>query len=364
MPSARDLSFASTLLLASILAPGLASAQQPEEPDSFIPIYEEQLLGFDDVSIDTGWIPNGSPVQMRFYASAANTVGAVLPGEAIYDWETEQLRFVGDPESGYFSYDVGLELYAGVKVDVALVQWQSDLLGPYDYAIDELAWFTPYLLEGNPDRPATIASKTDGFTLASVPIVPDIVILSGNLDIDLAVDIEASLACNRIEVSGPLGDATFTSEGELQAIDPGEGPDDLELEATLYCQLVTMPSLIVRPHLVMEVAFDEYDIAGIDIPIELPTVDEEIAFAPVTLSFPRPELPSDTGETGGESGGDTGGDDEVGETDESGSDDAGGEALDDGCSCASDRSSSGGLLGLGVIALAMLGLRRRHRRAR
>ena len=29
-----------------------------------------------------------------------------------------------------------------------------------------------YLLEGNPQRPATIMSQTDGFTLASVPIVP------------------------------------------------------------------------------------------------------------------------------------------------------------------------------------------------
>ncbi|MFV8752875.1 MYXO-CTERM sorting domain-containing protein [Nannocystaceae bacterium ST9] len=347
------------------LAPTLAWAGEPEEHDDFIPIWEEQLLGFDDFGLDTGWIPNNSPVQMRFYASAANTVGATLAGEAIYDWPSQQLRFVGDPDAGFFSYDVGIELYAGVKVDVALVQWESDLLGPYDYAIDELAWFTPYLLAGNPDRPAAIASKTEGFTLASVPIIPDIVILSGNLDIDLAVDVEASLVCNRIEVAGPLGEAVFVSEGEAIVVDPGEGPDDLELEATLYCQLVTMPSLIVRPHLVMQVGFDEYDIAGIDIPIELPVVDQEVAFDPIALSFPRWQEPSDTGESGGESGSE-GNADEVGDESESGTDDAGLEGepgIDDGCNCASDRPASGaGLLGLGMLALGLGSIRRRRDR--
>lgn len=349
--------------VALALVPTLAHAQEPET-DDFIPMYEEQLLGFEDLALDTGWIPNGSPVQMRFYASAANTIAAVLPGEAHYDWPSETLRFVGDPDSGFFSYDVGLELYAGVKVDAAIIQWESDLLGPYDYQVDELAWFTPYLLEGNPQRPATIMSQTDGFTLASVPIVPDIVILSGNLDIDLAIDITASLACNRIEVQGPLGAAEFTIEDEEQVVAAGEGLEDLELEATLFCQLVTMPTLIVRPHLVMTVAFDEYDIAGIDIPIDLPTVDEEIAFESIMLSFPRPEPPSETGEetggdTGGESGGDTGGNDEVG--DESGAGLSGGEALDDGCACTSERSS-GGPLGLVLLGGVLLGLRGRQRR--
>jgi MYXO-CTERM domain-containing protein len=352
---------ASLFALVLVLAPALASAQQPEERDDFDAFYENQLLGFDDFGLDTGWIPNGSPVQMRFYASAANTVASVMTGDAFYDWETQQLRFVGAQNGGYFSYDVGLELFAGVKVDVALVQWESDLLGPYNFAVDELAEFTPYLLAGNPDRPAIITSQTDGVTVASVPLVPDLLILSGNLDIDVAVDIEASLVCNRIEVIGP-DEAVFVIEGESVFVDPGEGPDDLALEATLFCQLVTMPSLIVRPHLVMTIGLDDYDIGGIDIPVDLPAVDEEVAFDPVALSFPRPEPPT------GDSDGGTGEDDGGGETDggesEGGTDgDAGlddGRGSDDGCNCSSQGSGDGGVLGLGLLALALGGVRRRR----
>jgi MYXO-CTERM domain-containing protein len=354
------------LALPLSLVPTLARAQQPEEQDEFDAFYENQLLGFEDFGLDTGWIPGGSPVQMRFYASAANTVASVMAGDAYYDWETQQLRFVGAPIGGYFSYDVGVELFAGVKVDVALVKWESDLLGPYDITVDEIAYFLPYLLPENPDRPATIVSQTDGVTIASVPLVPDLLILAGNLDIDVAIDIEASLACNRIEVVGASDEAVFVVEGESVFVDPGEGPEDLELEATLWCQLVTLPSLIVRPHLVMTVGFNDYDIGGIDIPIDLPAVDEEVSFDPVALSFPRPEPPTGddggggTGEDegGGASEGDTGGD-TGGESETGGDPGLDGRGLDDGCNCSTDRSRPDSLLGLGLLALA-LGLRRRR----
>ncbi|NVB39540.1 MYXO-CTERM sorting domain-containing protein [Pseudenhygromyxa sp. WMMC2535] len=354
------------------LAPTPALAEGPEESDDFSPFLELLLLGFDDASLDTGWIPQGSPVQMRFYASASNSVVMSLPGDAIYDWEEETLRFEGSPLAGVFEYDVGLELQASVKVDVSVVQWESDLLGPYDWGVDELVEFTPYLLPGNPDRPASIVQQSDAFPLASVPLIPDIVILSGNLDIDLFVDIDAQFECERIEVLDPGGEiVSFTNEDEILPVDPGEGEDDLVLPATAYCRLRTAPTLIINPHLVMEVAFQEYDIAGIDIPIDLPVVDDEIAFDTIELTFPRWEAPEpedtgDTGESGGESGEDGGSadevGDEVGDTGDTGGDDLGGEYLDDGCNCSSTDAAPERGLGWALGLFGLVALRRRRRR--
>src|SRR5690606_8515204 len=266
--------------------------------------------------------------------------------------------------AGLFEYDVGLEIVASVNVNLAIAQWQSDLLGPYDWGIEAKADFTPYLLEGNPERPAVIADKSGALDLVSIPLIPDIVIISGNLDISLYVDIEASLHCNRIEVLGPDGELTsFTLEGESLWIDPGDDPGDLLLPATAYCQLTTLPTLIIRPHLVVTVLLDEYDIAGIDIPIALPTVDEEIQLDTIELSFPRWEQPDpDDGETGGESGEDGDdelGDDELGETGGETGDEIGGELVDDGCSCSSAPSGGRGAAGLALGLLALVSLRRR-----
>ncbi|MFO7566989.1 MAG: MYXO-CTERM sorting domain-containing protein [Enhygromyxa sp.] len=350
-------------LLASLL-PAVAAAQGPTEDSDFSPFYEELLLGFEDSTVDTGWIPNNSPVQMRFFADAANSITIDLPGAAHYDWRTEELRFEGDPEAGLFEYDVGLEIVASVNVDVSLATWQSDLLGPYDWDIEASTTFTPYLLEGNPERPATIADKSGALDLVSIPLVPDIVILSGNLDIALYVDIEASLHCNRIEVLGPDGEATsFTLEGESLWIDPGEGPGDLIMPATAFCQLTTWPTLIIRPHLVVTVLFDEYDIAGIDIPIDLPVVDEELELDTIPLHFPRWEEPEDEGDGGGESGEDGGDEigDDVGDETGTGGEELGGELVDGGCSCSSGSSGEGrGLAGLGLGLLVLASVRRRR----
>jgi MYXO-CTERM domain-containing protein len=346
--------------LALALLPATALAEGPTEDSEFSPYYEELLLGFEDAGVDTGWIPNGSPVQLRLFVDASNSITIDLPGAAHYDWRTEELRFEGDAMAGLFEYDVGLEIVASVKVDLALAQWQSDLLGPYDWSIEAATMFTPYLLEGNPDRPAVIADQSGAIDLVSIPLVPDIVILSGNLDIALYVDIEASLHCNRIEVLRPDGEVTsFVSEGESLWIDPGEGPGDLVLPATAYCQLTTLPTVIINPHLVVTVLLDEYDIAGIDIPVNLPIVDEEIQLETIALSFPRWEEP-DPGDGGGESGEDGGDEigDETGDETGTGGDELGSELLDDGCSCSSAPASRGrGLVGLALLVL--VGLRRR-----
>ncbi|MEM9453673.1 MAG: hypothetical protein AAGF11_05810 [Myxococcota bacterium] len=341
--------------------------------DRFEPSLEQQLVGFQDVDFDSGWVPANGPLQLRFYAHAADSISIDMLGDALYDWNAEAIEFVGDLQGGHFAIDVGLELQASVRFDVAGFQWQSDLLGPWDYAIISEALFTPYLLPGNPDRPVEIDDQTDGFTVASVPIVPDIVIASGNLDVDVAADITASLEGLRIEATTEGDSAIVDAEGVPSPLSPATTDEALEVEGVLVTNLQTAPVLIVRPHLVMSILGQEFEIVGIDIPIALPPTDDSLVFEPQLMLFDAPEPPPapPASDDGGPDDSGTGEplppfEGTSGSTGEAGSDQSGGGQLppvgDDGCGCRSQAHAPRPTTGL-AWWLLLLGVAPRRRQA-
>ncbi len=351
------------LSLAALVWPVAAQAGPPEV-DRFDNVEQIMLAGFSDVAFTTGWIPAGSPVQLSIDVQAANTLGLSMFGEAHYDWDSETLSFEGDPGGGNFAYDVGLLLHAEVKIDVIGFSWTSDLLGPYDLLVEDEAEFDPYLLPGNADRPVVVGEKTEGVTVASVPLLPDIVIASGNLDIDVSFDVEASVEGKSIAVTGPLNEASVITEGESVSVIPDEVEDwmePLEVEAQLLARVTTSTTVIIRPHLVVSVLGTDYDIAGIDIPVPLPEYDDDFVFDPVLLQFDRPEPPAGTGESGSDSDGSGSGEDsgtagegESGETGDAGIDGR----LDDGCACS--QGDGRPPLSALVFGLGLFGWRRRR----
>ncbi len=338
--------------------------------DRFEPAMEQELVGFSDVDFDSGWVPAESPVQLRFYAHAADSIYIEMLGDAVYDWDAQTIAFLGDVMAGIFEIDVGLELQASVRFDVAGLQWQSDLLGPWDYAIISEALFTPYLLPGNPDSPVEIDDQTDGITVASVPIVPDIILVSGNLDIDVAADITAQLEGIRIEATTDGDGAIVDAEGVPSPLSAAPGADPLMVDGVLVANMQTSPVLIVRPHLVMSILGQDFEIIGIDIPIALPETDDVLEFDPEPMIFDAPEPPSDSDggldESGGGEGvepGDGTGEGSTGtgggETDTDGAPGSGEDPID-GCGCNSSTPSPTGMLALGLL---VLGWRRRDDQA-
>lgn len=350
---------AGTALALGVLAHGGLEAQVAT--DRFEPAMQQDLVGLQDVTIDTGWFPAGSAVQLRLFVHAADSIVIEMPGDADYDWTQQAIDFIGDPDVGLFAIDIGAQVEACVRFDVAGLTWESEILGPFDYAITSQATFSPYLLPGDPERPLLIEDATDGVTVASVPIVPDIVIASGGLDIDVAAEISASLQSARIEVlTAESNAAVLDMEGVAAALEPDPGPEALAAEGTLFADLQTAPTIIVRPHLVMSIAGQDFEIFGIDVPVALPPIDDTIAFAPEPLVFERPLAPPGAGSDSGDGdGGDGTGDDGDAETSAAtgddglldgsgtsdGDDTSGGEIAGDesGCGCRSTRAPAGGL---------------------
>lgn len=336
--------------------------------DRFEPRMQRDLVGFQDFDFDSGWFPMDAPVQLRFYAHAADSIEIEMLGDGVYDWSTETIAFEGDPMAGRFAIDVGLELQASVRFDVAGIVWESDILGPWDYAITSEAFYTPYLLPGNPDAPVVIDDQTDGVNVASVPIVPDIIVASGNLDVSVAADVTATLAGVHIEATTPDDGAIVDAEGVPSPLSPSLGADPLAVDGVLVASMQTAPVLIVRPHLVMSILGQDFEIFGIDIPIALPETDDELVFDPEPMLFDAPEPPPSADESGEGGGSGATSDADEGSTDDdtggtetdTDTDDPplGGEDAPEGCGCRGGAPGPTGTLALAVLALGLLRRRR------
>jgi hypothetical protein len=358
------------VLFALALAPSSALAEVGVA--GFAPTHEQQLVGLDDFTYDSDWFPMNAPLQLRLVVHGGNSVQIDMPGEGRYDWLAQTIQFAGQAGGGRLGVDVGFTLDASIRFDVLGVQWESDIIGPYDYAVIAENTFTPYLLPGNPERPLVIDDQTDPVTLVSVPVTPDIIVASGNLDIDIYVIIEASLAGTAIEsvtAAPEIQLVTVVAEDEAVplAAGPGPMPDPLQVDGTLICALTTAPTVVFKPTLVMEILGQKFEVANIEIPVAIPPFDDQVRFDPITMSFPRPAPSADSeGDSHGYSSSDSDtptSSDTAGVTASDGSSGSGsdGEGAqpgeDDGCGCNARHAGAP----TGLLLLTLLGLPRRRR---
>lgn len=365
--------------LAVLLALALTSTSARAEVGvaGFAPSHHQQLVGLDDFTFDSDWFPMGAPLQLRLIAHGGNSVQIDMPGAGHYDWDAQTIGFTGDPGAGRLGVDIGFTLDALVRFDVLGLKWESDIIGPYDYAVIAEDSFTPYLLPGNPERPLVINDQTDPATLVSVPVTPDIIVASGNLNIDIYVIVEASLAGTAIEAASKdpeLQLVTVVAEGEAVplAAGPGPLPDPLKIEGTLICELRTAPTIVLKPTLVMTILGQDFEVADIEVPVAIPPFDDQVRFGPLAMSFPRPPPSADSdGDSHGDSHGNSSSDSDTpttsdsgaatsaGTTGDAGSDGEAGGAQpgeDDGCGC----DTRGGSGPAGLLLLALLALPRRR----
>ncbi|MCR9164621.1 MAG: MYXO-CTERM sorting domain-containing protein [Nannocystaceae bacterium] len=333
--------------------PSLASAETLET-DRFEPERNLELLGLQGIDVDTNWQPPGSPIQVRFETHADDDIFVEMPGDAVLDWDTGELYFVGDDEGGVWDVDIGVTLDARFRFDLVGIQFESSFIGPYDLGIFETAAFTPYLLPGNDQRPVYIDDETTPIEVFNYAIV-DAVIASGNFYVDASFDIDMQLACERIDVmdaeGNPVGSITAELEG-LAIAGPDEEQDEelVEAQASLHCTLFSDVELILYPGVELQIGFEEFQLAPFELRIQL--LDDRIDplnFDALPIVFDEPPVEEPPSTTGGEgessSGGDGGGSSSAGASQgdsASGSESSGSGTDGEGVGSTEGSSSGGG----------------------
>lgn len=353
------------IVVAALAASNVARAGEVQR---FEPARELELLGLGGVDVATGWVPANSAIQVSFDMHVGDTLEAEMLGDAEYEWGDDALWVTGDPNGGLLAIDVGALLDARVRFDLLGQQWESELIGPYDLVVDGGTLFDPYLLPGNPTRPALIDIKTEPTEVYTYSLV-NAIIASGELVVDAAFDVQVSLECASIEAAPAVGDPAWIVEELAPVAMPAPGTESLLLDATLRCTTTSTFVVLLYPSVQITLGLETFELAPFELPVPLLTDDvQPFDFEPRALEFVDVPTPTPADDDGGEGGadGDTGQEPPVAEESSSGEAPEGGSETGEepiqagevsGCACTSGRESSAPPL----LLLVALALRRRTR---
>ena len=283
------------LLLPVILSSCLtASAQddprwEHESVPQDIPLRDFVEL-WNGSEFDTGWVPSGSPLQVRFQIQSSGGAEVEMDGVGHMGWP-DGLTMAIDPvaDTGEIIVDAALEAVTSIKFDVDIYTWESEI-DRRGIDVEGEASFSPFLLTG--DVPDVVEVLFEGDTNELL-----------NWDFQVFTGVTAGITVDL----GPEAVTTFTGEnwyvdgerldtvGQQAWVEPlGEAYQDVGVEFIGHWN--SSLDLVLNP--VFEVCVDLvgcWDLVDIELPIPLASDDFDQFFPTSTVVFPLPvigELPA------------------------------------------------------------------------
>ena len=271
--------------------------------------YEADICGIG-VDFDTGWVPGGSPVQVRMYFEMGCEFGTEMDGKGVMVWPPSMsLYFQGDPRGGDFWQNIGINFGADIRwdIDVPVVgHFEGTMPIPYVPRIDvgcldrdnpiARANFTPFLLSGNPARPASLTCTVGPVLVFEYDlldlILPSITVLaSAWVRIYLTVDLHSYLQGDKIVVSEH--EQEITEEYGRATVYP-RGAPSMEMTAQYFADLSHQIIVTLSPKVDFEILTFDFGFDIIDVNIPIPEMRDHWVFPPVDMDFYFPDISAAT----------------------------------------------------------------------
>ena len=307
----RSLLACSAGLLVSL--PALASAEEvaePCEPDALmcqagpVAFHEELELPIQG-GFDTGWVPQGSPLQVHFWAQLYASTFVDLAGELETSWpEALALEAVPTPGAGalgiHYGVDIGGEAMVQVEVLGQTYSWTGDIpyVPQFDFQVENQTTFDPWAFDG-----VTVGGSTMQETLFQVDVTSfigiDIPGLSGGIELDVMMDLDATYRTEQIRVLEP--DGMLVAGGAILSASPPVtnalylGGPSVEYDVQPVGTIVYDGTLHLIPAFYIDTIGPDFSIPVADIPIPFSIDQKNFPFDAARVHVPLPdiELPAD-----------------------------------------------------------------------
>ncbi len=251
-------------------------------------------------SFDTGWVPQGSPLQVHLWADIWANTHVSLAGELQTSWPTAMtLEAPGNKEGGDFSYHYGADFGAQGMVSISVLgksfSWQGDIpyVPQFDLEIqkDQVfdAWgYAPGITISGVSMPQQLADVSISDIIGSS--IPGI---DGGFELAVALELDATYVTTQLVVSTVDGEVVaggpFTANDGESSTPYTNGPNielDVHPEGTVnYTGVVHM-----IPAFYVSLLGNNWSIPVADIPISFPITQSDWVFDNQRVHVPLPDL--------------------------------------------------------------------------
>ena len=261
-------------------------------------LYRDAL--FTGVMLDSGWVPGGAPIQLRFTLSLGASTEVAMGGRLVAFWpEGIDVRVPARPGTGRLAINYGFEMRIQLRFDVNVggirYRWDGDIPVPgipEDLRLAAEGDFDPYLLPPS-ERPFEVSDTTDRVEVVRYDALGGLISIpgvSGGIAVTMQGDLLASYQTERIVVAeaAPIlleEGATITSP--MEGTDFGPAKDVVvHPEGTLRHDF----GVTIAPILYLSFVGTRMDYPLVEIPIGLADRTGEVIFDDVTMHVPLPDV--------------------------------------------------------------------------
>jgi MYXO-CTERM domain-containing protein len=296
----RALVLPSLVFLGSSLLPTVASAQTGcgggYAGCASAPIHYEHREGLPvEFNFDTGWVPAGSPVQVRIETVLAGSTRVSLDGSLVGSWP-EPMSLTAEPTAagGALSVDYGLVFRARARLEldvgVAPVRWEGNL--PYlpmiDFRAMSATTFQPWAWGRVSTMGRTMRQRVADISLTDAIIrIPGI---SGGFTLEATGEVEAGYRSTRFTFGGQADPIT---QGMLRTQAVFMAGSFVEYAPVLEGVLDYSVGVRLYPGLYVSLAGRRWTIGLPEIPVNVGPLPRDLRFDPSLARLGLPDIQSD-----------------------------------------------------------------------
>ncbi|HTJ80086.1 MAG TPA: hypothetical protein VL400_00140 [Polyangiaceae bacterium] len=303
----RSLAFAVTLAATSLASTAFAGEVATPCGDAPLTCAEAPAQFSKEVALpvqggfDTGWVPQGSALQVHLFAQLFASTSVDLAGRLVTSWpDPLTLEAPGDPGGGamnmHYGFDIGAEASVSVTVLGQTFNWTGPIpyLPQFDFQVQAGEAFDPWAFDG-----VTVDGSSMEATLAQVSATDFIGVNIPGLDGGFELNVKADLAGTyrtlevRVEEDGAIA-ASITGAVSAPVADfAGGGSVDYRVHPIGEIQYDGTLHLI--PAFYIDTIGPSWSIPIADIPIPFSFVQKDWEFDPVDIHVKLPDvaLPTD-----------------------------------------------------------------------